>query len=73
MKYTDETNYAEIARAYFKSKKVYQYRMKKISDMSDHEVVDKCHAWQEENDMVEDYWNFVNSLQQKETPGDLYE
>lgn len=73
MKFQDETNYAEIARAYFKSKKIYQYRMKKISDMTDQEVVDKCHAWQEENDMVEDYWSFVNSLQQKETPGDQYE
>ena len=37
--------------------------MKKISDMSDREVVDQCHAWQEENDMVEDYWKFINSLQ----------
>lgn len=45
------------------SKKVHRYRMKKISDMSDREVVDQCHAWQEENDMVEDYWKFVNSLQ----------
>lgn len=73
MEFQEETDYAEIARAYFKSKKVYRYRMKKISNMSDNEVVDKCHAWQEENDMVEDYWSFVNSLQQKETPGDQYE
>ena len=63
MKFQDATNYSEIAREYFKSKKVHRYRMKKISDMSDREVVDQCHAWQEENDMVEDYWNFVYSLQ----------
>ena len=63
MRFQDATNYSEIAREYFKSKKVHRYRMKKISDMSDREVVDQCHAWQEENDMVEDYWNFVNSLQ----------
>ena len=73
MNFQDDTNYAEIARAYFKSKKVCRYRMTKVSDMSDQEVVDKCHAWQEENDMVEDYWSFVNSLQQKENPGDQYE
>lgn len=73
MKFQDDANYVEIARAYFKSKKVYRYRMKKISDMTDQEVVDKCHAWQEENGMVEDYWSFVNSLKQKENPGDLYE
>ena len=63
MKFQDATNYSEIAREYFKSKKVHRYRMKKISDMSDREVVDQCHAWQEENDMAEDYWKFVNSLQ----------
>ena len=63
MKFQDATNYSEIAREYFKSKKVHRYRMKKISDMSDREVVDQCHSWQEENDMVEDYWKFVNSLQ----------
>lgn len=63
MKFQDATNYSEIAREYFKSKKVHRYRMKKISDMSDRDVVDQCHAWQEENDMVEDYWKFVNSLQ----------
>ena len=52
-------NYATIAREYFKYKKVYRYRMKKISDMTDAEVIEKCHFWQEENNMVEDYWNFV--------------
>lgn len=33
--------------------------MKKISEMSDKEVVQKCHWWQEENGKVEDYWNFL--------------
>ena len=36
--------------------------MKKISDMND-EVIKKCHFWQEENNMVDDYWNFVNSFE----------
>ena len=33
--------------------------MKKISEMSDKEVVQKCHWWQEENGKVEDCWNFL--------------
>ncbi len=27
--------------------------------MTDNEVVEKCHWWQEENNMVNDYWAFV--------------
>ena len=59
----NEIDYAEIAREYFKSKKVHRYKMKKISDMNDEEVIQKCHFWQEENNMVDDYWNFVNSFE----------
>jgi len=33
--------------------------MKKIEDMTDDEVVQKCHWWQEEHRMVDDYWAFV--------------
>lgn len=51
--------YADAARAYFVHNRVYRYRMKKISEMSDKEVVQKCHWWQEENGKVEDYWNFL--------------
>ena len=50
-----QTLYAQIARAYLKEKKVYRYRMKKICDMSDEEVITKCHWWYEENNMTEDY------------------
>ena len=52
-------SYADAARAYFLHHKVFRYRMKKIADMSDDEVIQKCHWWQEENDMVQDYWRFV--------------
>lgn len=51
--------YAAAARAYFQYNKILQYRMKKITDMSDDEVIQKCHWWQEENNMVQDYWCFV--------------
>lgn len=50
--------YAEIARAYFIEKKVIRYRMKKIEDMSDDEVIQKCHWWYEENGLAEEYQNF---------------
>ena len=63
MKSYDELDYAKIAREYFKSKKVYRYRMKKVSEMTDKEVIEKCHWWQEENNMVDDYWNFVEFFQ----------
>ena len=62
MKRQDQASsqYAAIARAYFAHKRVFRYRMKKISDMSDEEVVQKCHWWQEEHHMTEDYWAFVS-------------
>ena len=52
-------DYAVAARAYFEYHRVFRYRLKKISEMSDSEVVQKCHFWQEENNMVQDYWNFI--------------
>lgn len=42
-----------------KHQRVFRYHMKKISDMTDDEVVQKCHLWQEANCMVKDYWQFV--------------
>lgn len=51
--------YADAARAYFKHQHVFRYHMKKISEMTDDEVVQKCHLWQEANGMVKDYWKFV--------------
>lgn len=64
MESSKELDYAKIAREYFKSKKVYRYKMKKVSEMTDEEVIQKCHWWQEANHMVEDYWRFVNSLKE---------
>ncbi|MBR5288854.1 MAG: hypothetical protein IKU34_09760 [Clostridia bacterium] len=52
-------SYADAARAYFKYHRVFRYGLKKITDMTDSEVVQKCHFWQEENNMVQDYWSFV--------------
>ncbi len=63
MNSNNKLDYATIAREYFASKKVFRYRMKKISDMTDDEVIEKCHWWQEENNMVDDYWEFVHSFE----------
>ena len=54
-----KTTYADAARAYFKHHRVFRYRLKAIADMTDKEVVQKCHCWQEEHQMVDDYWAFV--------------
>ena len=56
-----EPTYADAARAYFRHHHVFRYRLKKISDMTDDEIVQKCHWWQEEHDMVQDYWDFVRA------------
>ena len=53
-----EKRLAQIARAYLKRKKVYRYRMKKIEDMTDDEVIQKCHWWYEENGLAEEYRRF---------------
>lgn len=54
--------YAYIARAYFKSKKIYKYRMKKIDDMGDKEVIQKCHWWYEENSLMDEYKVFERKI-----------
>lgn len=56
--YNQQKLYAEIARAYFKSKKIFRYRMKNIEDMDDGEVIQKCHWWYEENNLVNEYKEF---------------
>ena len=33
--------------------------MKNMSDVTDDEVVQKCHLWQEANGMGKNYWQFV--------------
>ena len=54
--------YADIARAYLKSKKINRYRMKKIEHMDDEEVIQKCHWWYEENLLVDDYKAFEKKM-----------
>ena len=50
--------YADVARAYLKSKKVLRYHLKKVSDMDDKQVIQACHFWYEHNGQAEDYQAF---------------
>jgi hypothetical protein len=50
--------YALIAREFLKKNKVYRYNLKKIQDMSDDEVIQKCHKWYEVNHMRDEYFAF---------------
>ena len=54
--------YADIARSYLKSKKVYKYHLKKIEDMDDNEVIQKCHYWYEHNRLVAEYKKFEDKM-----------
>jgi hypothetical protein len=54
--------YADIVRVYLKNKQVYRYRMKKIDDMLDDEVIQKCHWWYEENGLVDEYFAFEEKM-----------
>ncbi len=54
--------YADIARAYLKSKKVYRFHMKKVENMDDEEVIQKCHFWYENNRLVTDYKEFESKM-----------
>jgi len=49
---------AEISRDFLKSKNVTRYRMKKISDMDDDEVVQKCHWYCEDHHLMSEWWKF---------------
>lgn len=49
---------AGVARAWLKEHRVHRYRMKKISDMDDREVLQKCHWWNEENNMTREFQQF---------------
>ena len=49
---------ADISREFLKIHKVHRYRMKKIQDMDDDEVIQKCHWYYEENHLIEEWIHF---------------
>ncbi len=49
---------AEISREFLKNHKVNRYRMKKVSEMSDNDVITACHWFCEENHLNDEWWAF---------------
>ena len=47
---------ADISRQFLREKKVYRYRTKKVTDMTDDEVISNCHFYCEENNLISE-WN----------------
>lgn len=58
MKDIDRQQLAETSREFLQKHKVYRYRMKKITDMTDEEVIQKCHWYYEENNLVKEWQEF---------------
>lgn len=54
---------AEISRRFFKEHKVYKYRMKKVSEMSDDDVIMYCHWYYEENILNDEWRVFRDSIE----------
>jgi len=63
MKYTYML--AVISREFLHEKKVYKYRMKKISDMTDNEIISACHFYYEENNLVPEWNEFREKWESK--------
>lgn len=49
---------AVISRDFLKIKKVYRYRMKKVADMTEDEVIRACHFYCEENSLISEWKEF---------------
>ena len=54
---------ADISRKYFKMKKIYKYRTKKVAEMSDSEIIRACHWYYEENNLVDEFWDFREEIE----------
>ena len=49
---------ADISRDFLRQKKLIRYRMRKIAEMSDNEVISCCHHYCEENGLVNEWQRF---------------
>lgn len=56
---------ADISRQFLREKKVYRYRTKKVTDMTDDEVISNCHFFCEENNL-RDEWNVYREKAESE-------
>lgn len=56
---------AEISRQFLKEQKVYKYKMKKVSEMSDDDVIRYCHCYYEENHLNDEWRTFRERIEEK--------
>lgn len=49
---------AILSREFLKKHNIIRYRMKKISEMNDQEVITACHWYCEENNLIVEWNNF---------------
>lgn len=49
---------AEISREFFRIHKVYKFKMKKVSEMSDKDIITFCHHFVEDNRLNDEWYNF---------------
>ena len=50
----------DSSKKFLKLKKVYRYHLKKISEMSDNEIIRTCHFYVEENNLTVEWEEFRN-------------
>ena len=55
MKYEVCQPLADCSRLFLQSEKVYRFRLKKISEMSDSEIIRACHYYVEENGLADEW------------------
>lgn len=58
-----ETLLINISRDYFRRKNVFRYRMKKIENMSDADVVNSCHCYCAENDQIDEFEQYRTEVE----------
>ncbi len=52
----------DSSKKFLKSKKVYRYHLKKISEMSDNEIIQVCHRYVEENRLNDEWWDLYDKI-----------
>ena len=53
---------ANISRDFFQLRKVHKYRMKKVEDMTDVEVISNSHFYCEENNIINEWKQFRKKI-----------
>ena len=48
----------DSSKKFLKLKKVHRFKMKKISDMSDEELITACHHFVEDNNLKQEWYEF---------------